>query len=78
MATGILLLLHTVFTPEFINTTGGIQHFLLAGVKWMTFGTDFNMKILFLYSGTGLETVTATAVYGNLIICRMDVRFHGD
>jgi hypothetical protein len=68
--------LHTVFAAKLVNTSGSIQHFLLASEKRMTFGTYFNVHV----SGvgrTGLEFVPATASDRNFLISGVYICFHG-
>lgn len=63
-----------IFFLEFLNTTGRINQFLLAGEKRMTCGTDFNMYVFF--DGTKFEFTAAGALGNYLMVFRMYSRLH--
>ena len=59
---------------EFVNATGCIDEFLLAGVKWMTFVTYANDQSAL--SGLGSDHIAACATNLRVDIFWMDVRSH--
>ena len=63
-----------VFFLEFFNTTSCINQLLLAGEKRMAGRTDFNFNAL--VDRAQFYLVTAGAFCLDLMILRMDVRFH--
>jgi hypothetical protein len=68
-------LFFAVTLAELIDLTGGVDDFLLAGIKRMAVRADFHMQIL-ADSGAGFESVAAAADHVDFSILRMDVRFH--
>jgi hypothetical protein len=67
--------LHAVFLAEFLDATGGVHDFLLAGVERVAFGTHFDVQV-FAARGAGFKLVAATACYGDGAVVRMNVGFH--
>ena len=65
-----------VAAPELVNLTGGIDDFLLAGVKRVATRTDFDVQI-FTGRGTGFKGIAAAASHGDFLVSGMNVRFHG-
>ena len=43
-----VVLLYTVFTAEFIDTTCGIQNFLLASIERVAFRAHFYVEVTFV------------------------------
>ena len=65
----------SVFAAELVDPSGGIQHFLLAGIKGMTGRTNLDTQIV-SERGPGKEFVTAAAGYFDFGVGRMYVGFH--
>ena len=70
----ILFSTHSIFLIELINTSAGSSSFLLAGVEWMAFWTDFYVDIFLCW--TGYKCVAAVAGNGCLIVLWMDSFSH--
>jgi hypothetical protein len=70
----LLILEFFVFFSEPFDTAGCIDQFLLAGKKWMAFGTNFHAYVFF--RRTNLDGVAASTLNGCFEIIRMDVGFH--
>ena len=70
----LLLEMLGVFFLELLNTTCGINKFLLAGEKRMTGRADFDFDCL-VYR-TKLYFIAAGALGINLVVCGMDIGFH--
>jgi hypothetical protein len=64
-----------VFASELVNTTGGVDDLLLACIKWMASGANFNLQIL-TKCRLGLEGVAATAMDGDGLVFGMNIRLH--
>lgn len=73
---GLARELHAVAAAEFVDTTTGVQNFLLTGVKGMTSGTDIDTQSIRPERRTRLETVTTAASHGDFFVLRMNVGFH--
>jgi hypothetical protein len=70
-----LLLGDAVFLTELLDTTGRIDNLLLARIKRVTRGTDFNMQRL-VHRGTGGEAIAATARHSNFVVLGVNACFH--
>ena len=70
----LILLLKTETTVEAINTSAGVNQFLLASVEGMALGANFNVD--FGLSGTSVDNLTASAGDGAIHIVGMDSLFH--
>src|SRR6056297_26946 len=65
------------FGLEFFHSLGGIDQFLLTGIKRMAIGTDLHFQ--FFLSGTGGKTIAADASNLNIfVILGMNILFHSD
>jgi hypothetical protein len=64
-----------IFLVELLDTAGGVDDFLRAGIKRMAFGTDFDVQRL-SHGGPGLEGIATAAGDGKFVILRMDIGFH--
>ena len=64
-----------VALAEFVDPSGGIHDFLLAGKERVAGGTDFHVQLL-TQGGTGREFVAATADHFDFGVFRMNIRFH--
>ena len=62
-----MLFRQTVSLTEFVYPTSGIDHFLLACVKRMASGANFNIEGIFGKRGFCLESIATAADYGDLI-----------
>lgn len=58
-----------------LDTTSGIDHLLLARVKWMALRTDLQVDIL-THCRFRLDHVATATGGGNLFVFRMDACFH--
>ena len=58
-----------------INTTGGVNQFLLAGKKRVAFRADFDVQIVF-HRRSCLKIIAARAVDGYIGVIRVNFRFH--
>ena len=67
--------LFTIFLTKFLNPSGGIDDFLLAGIEWMADRANLDMQGL-AHGGTRLEYIAATAGNGNFLIIRVNICFH--
>jgi hypothetical protein len=67
---------HAVFLAELVHAAGRVHDLLLAGVKRMALGADFNVQWL-VQGGTGFEFIAATAGYVNFFVFGMAFGFHG-
>lgn len=65
----------TVFAAEFIHPSGGVNNFLLAGIKGVAGGAYVNMQLLGA-GGARHKCIAATAHYFNFIILGVYIRFH--
>ena len=63
-----------VAAVEFVNTTGGIDEFLLAGEERMAFGADSNLG--FGTGGFDVPNFTAGAGDDGIFVLRMNIFFH--
>jgi hypothetical protein len=63
-----------VAAVEFVNTTGGIDEFLLAGEERMAFGADSNLG--FGTGGFDVPNFTAGAGNDGVFVLRMNIFFH--
>jgi hypothetical protein len=66
----------SVFLAELIYTTCGIKNLLLTGKEGVAGGTDIKAQIT-THGRFGLEGITAATGRSNLIIFRVNLRFHG-
>ncbi len=72
---GFLLFLEFfVFFPESLDSTRGVDKFLFAGKKRMTFGAYFITDIRF--GRTDLYLIAACTSYARFIVLRMNSVFH--
>ena len=70
----MLLLAHAVFPVELVNTPARHSSLLLAGIKRMAFGTDFNVDLFLCWTcNKFIATVTR---YRCLVVIWMDSFFH--
>ena len=58
-----------------IDAAGRVDQFLFTGEKWMTLGTNFDMKLL-TERRAGLERISARAGDAYFVIFRMNFLFH--
>ena len=72
----LLFRFFAIFLAKFLNTPGGVNDFLFAGIEWMADRAHFNMQG-FAHGRTGLERIAATAGHGNFLIIGMNICFHG-
>ena len=73
---GFLKLLFAVTATEFVNLTGGIDNFLLAGVEGMALCTYVNRHGVTAVSRPGFKGIAATTAYCHGIIIRVNLAFH--
>jgi hypothetical protein len=66
---------HSVPSVEFLDTASGVDDLLLAGVKRMAGGTDFDVQ-RFLHRRLRFERIAARAGDFNFVVIGMDVGFH--
>ena len=59
---------------EFVDASAGIDELLLAGIERMALRADFNAQIIF--GGTGMDFVSAGALYYDVFIRGMDSFLH--
>ena len=69
-----ILLLETETTVEAINTSAGVNQFLLASVERMALGANFNVDLRL--GGMGVDDLAASAGDGAVHIIGMDALFH--
>lgn len=72
-----MVLLSAVLLAELVHTATGVDHLLLAGKEGMACRTYVQTQVM-ARGGLGLKGITAAAVYGNLAVFRVDIRFHFD
>jgi hypothetical protein len=65
----------SVFPAELVNSTGGVDDLLLACIKWVAGGANFDVQIL-AKRRLGFESVAATALDGNSFVFGMNFRLH--
>jgi hypothetical protein len=65
-----------VFLAELVHPAGGIDDLLFAGVEGMAGGADLHVKFVLSQGGTGDELVAAAAYDLNILVVRMNIRFH--
>lgn len=75
VTTGYPELLVAVSATELVDLAGSIHDLLLARVKWVAVGTNFDGQVSAV-CGAGLERVTTTAGDRNLAVTRVYIRFH--
>ena len=63
-----------VFLLEPLDSPGGIDKFLLAGIEWMAHRADFCVN--FLCRAARLERVSTAAMNYYLVVFRMYIFFH--
>ena len=68
--------LAAVFLAELIHPAGGIDHLLLAGIEGMARRANLDMDLFLTQSGTGDDFVAAAAYDFDVLVSRMNVRFH--
>jgi hypothetical protein len=71
----LLLFANVVLLAEFLNTSGRVDDFLLAGVERMASRANLDMQWL-VHRGTGGEAIAATACNSNFVVLGMDACFH--
>ena len=64
----------TEFLVELVNTSAGINQLLLAGIKGVTLGADFNLDIF--PCAARLNYLAAGATNGRLLVLGMDPFLH--
>ncbi len=64
-----------IAATEFVHPTGGIDDLLVAGKKRMAFCAHVNVEG-FIQRGTRSEVVTATALYFDRVVLRVDIGSH--
>jgi hypothetical protein len=65
-----------IFLAEFIDAPSGVHNLLCTRIERVALGADFNVQGRFAEYGLGLEAVTATARYGDLLVIWMYFCFH--
>ena len=65
-----------IFLGEFLDPSGSVHKFLLARVKRMAGGTNFNMDVL--HRGTDINLIATGAHKGGFMIFRMNLSFHNN
>ena len=65
-----------VLLAELVDSTSGVEHFLLAGVERVAARTHFEAEVL-TQGRTRLEGVATGAGHRDFRVFRMDGRFHG-
>ena len=65
-----------VTAAEFIDSTGGVDNLLLAGIERVAGRAHFEVQVVVGKGGPRFEAIAATASHGKFFIGRMDVRFH--
>ena len=70
-----LLRLHAIALLEAINTSAGINQFLLAGEERMALRADIDAQLLL--HGTRFKRLAANAANDRLAVVRMDLFLHG-
>ena len=70
-----LLRLHAIALLEAINTSAGINQFLLAAEERMALRANIDAQ--FLFDRTGFKGFTTNAAYNGLAVIGMDLLFHG-
>ena len=68
--------LHTVSFLEFIDTSAGINQFLLARKEGVATAANIHFKNVSLFRGSRLECGTAGADNRYFVIFRMNIGFH--
>lgn len=66
----------SVFLAELVNAAAGVDDLLLARIKRVAVGTDFDLQIV-AQRRTRNECVTASAGNVGLFVFGMDIGFHG-
>jgi len=70
------LLIDTVSLVKLIYSTAGVNKFLLAREKRMTFAANFNFDGIRIFRRTRFKGFAASAHYRNFVIIRMYVFLH--
>jgi hypothetical protein len=65
-----------VFLAKLIDAPRRIKNFLLAGEERVAGGANLHMEFFLTQSGTGDELVAAAAYNLNILVSRMNIRFH--
>lgn len=65
-----------IFLAKFIHPPSRVNDLLFAGIKGMTGRTHLDMEFFVTQGGTSHEFITTTANNLNILISRMDIRFH--
>lgn len=65
-----------VFLFEFVNAAGGVDDFLLSGVKRVALRANFDGEVVFCHGRFGFEFVTARTSNGHVVVIRVDTLFH--
>ena len=64
------------FFPEFLDSSFGIDNFLLAGIKRVTGRADINLGQRLC--ALGVDDISTDAIDRNVIVFRMNIFFHID
>jgi hypothetical protein len=65
-----------VFLTKFVDATRRIHNLLLARVERVAGGADLHMELFLAQSGTGGELIAAAADDFDILVLRMNIRFH--
>jgi hypothetical protein len=65
-----------VFLPKFIDATRCIHDFLLARVERVAGGANLHVERFLPQRGTGNELIAAAADDLDILVLRMNIRFH--
>jgi hypothetical protein len=65
-----------IFLTKFVHAASSVNNLLFTGIKRVAGGADFHMKFFFTQGRTGYELITTTANDLDILISRMDFRFH--
>lgn len=68
-------LLAAVATTEFVDLSGGVHHFLLAGVEGVAVAAHLDSQVA-TDRRASLEAVSTAAGDGDLLVLGVDVSFH--
>jgi hypothetical protein len=65
-----------ILLAELVHPSSGVEHLLFAGEEGMAGGAYLHMKLFLSQGGTGDELVAAAAYDLNILVMRMNIRFH--
>ena len=68
-------LFHAILLAELLDTTGGVNGLLLAGVEGVALRAHFNVQV-FGHGGAGFESKTTAAVHVDFVVVWVGFRFH--